>query len=156
MENKVTPAFFYGSVASVVAGLALGMALHGPWESKLPGPQLLFSRAEAAEVAPPSDDGALIEASDTTDASLYDGFLPATPLPVTRLQPDRYPDLFARWNGGVTQASAGDTERVNADDLYREPVFDTAMRQEEASEPTDHAEVSAVELPSQPVPYSRF
>lgn len=123
MELKFTPSFFYGSAAAALMGLSLGMALHGPWQSKAGGPRLMFGSAAAAEQA---QDGETIQASadatQTADATLYDGSLPAAPLPVVRLKPDRYPDIWSSWQG-VTQASVDEGQRVNPDDLYKADVF---------------------------------
>lgn len=120
MELRFTPSFFYGSAAAALMGLSLGVALHGPWESKAGGPRMMFASAAAAE---PADDGELVDASYAAapDAYVYDGSLPADPLPVTRLKPDRYPNLWS--DGQVTQASVDQGERVNPDDLYKADIF---------------------------------
>jgi hypothetical protein len=155
MQLKIKPALFYGSAAAAVAGLALGLSLHGPWQSKAGGPQILFSRAEAAEAPAPNDGASLMDAGDTSSAELYDGFLPASPLPVIRLQPNRYPDLFARWHSGLSQASFDDADRVNAED-HREPNLSDDVADDAASANADRTAISAAGLPTHPVPYSQF
>ncbi len=154
MRPRLTPPLFYGAAAAALAGLALGAALHGPWEEKAGGPRMLFSSAAAADLAPQADGGDMIQASldqdQAADAShLYDGYLPADPLPVVRLKPDRYPDLWGG-HGQVTQASVDEGERVNPDDLYKADVF---ADDELTSDPAD-APPAADETPRIPVRYS--
>jgi hypothetical protein len=159
MELKFTPSFFYGSAAAALMGLSLGVALHGPWEQKAGGPRLLFSSAAAADLAQPADDGDIIQASgDSTqmaDTYLYDGYLPADPLPVVRLKPDRYPDIWSAWQG-VTQASVDQGERVNPDDIYKADVFaDDELQTPEAGTTVADDELPATgETPRAPVRYS--
>src|SRR4051812_2014917 len=95
MEQKVTPGFFYGSALATLIGLVLGLALHGPWESHPGGPQIWFSSAAAEELKRPvaAEDQARIP-DPTQDvqqvADTATSYVPQEPLPVTRLDPDRF------------------------------------------------------------------
>ena len=96
MMRDLTPSFFYGAATTALCGLALGMVLHGPWQTAASGPQILFSSAAAAELAKPADDS--VPAIDPVQAeadSIYDDSTPLkdeyvdpAPLPVTRLAPE--------------------------------------------------------------------
>jgi hypothetical protein len=153
MELKFTPSFFYGSAAAALMGLSLGVALHGPWQSKAGGPRLTLASAAFAETAPPADGGDIIQASadgaQTADATLYDGYLPADPMPVVRLKPDRYPDIWSAWQG-VTQASVDEGERFNPDDLYKADVAAEDRFDDEAHDELPDAD----QTPRAPVRYS--
>jgi hypothetical protein len=153
MELKLTPSFFYGSAAATVMGLSLGIALHGPWESKAGGPRFMFASAAAAE--PAGDEGArdaTLASNDQSDPSyLYEGYLPASPMPVVRLKPDRYPNLWPDSQAGVTQASVDETQRVNTDDLYKADVSTEDMFR---ADPADDELPAADQTPRAPVRYS--
>jgi hypothetical protein len=106
------PSLFYGIAVSTYLGLLAGLVLHGPWESKAGGPQILFASAAAAELARPLNDRDIIDASAPADqpaatelASLDAYQLPAEPLPVTRL---------TRMGGPVRPADA-QIERASID-----------------------------------------
>ena len=92
MVLQIKPSLFHGIAVAACLGLTLGLVLHGPWQSKAGGPQILFASAAAAELARPLNDGDIIAASTAADeqpstelAFVDDGQLPATPLPVVRL-----------------------------------------------------------------------
>lgn len=114
MEEQIRPSLFYGTAVSACLGLALGLALHGPWQSRAGGPQILFASAAASELARAPNDADLIEAAAPAEQPAYPditladiGPLPADPLPVTRL---------ARSGGSPLPAHA-DIQRVSADTL---------------------------------------
>ncbi len=161
MELRFTPAFFYGSAAAALMGLSLGVALHGPWAQKAGGPRMLFSSAAAAELARPVNDSDIVQvsadAAQTPDTSylLYDGSLPADPLPVVRLKPGSYPDIWSAWQG-VTQASADAGERVNPDDIYKADMFaeDEPQTAEARTTVADEELPAADQTPRTPVRYS--
>jgi hypothetical protein len=116
MECKIQPSFFYGTALSVCLGLALGLALHGPWQSHDGGPQTYVASAAATELARPADDSDIIEASAPEQAADFGPLyadtdqLPPDPMPVTR--------LTAR--GGVARAAATDVQRISTDDAADE------------------------------------
>ncbi len=92
MQPSPKPSLFYGSAISTALGLALGLALHGPWQSTSGGPQILFPSAAAAELARPLTDNDIIEASAPDDQAAYadnayldTGQLPPNSLPLVRL-----------------------------------------------------------------------
>jgi hypothetical protein len=111
MVAKVGPSLFYGTAVSAALGLALGLALHGPWQSDrpAPGPQLLISTAQAAE-APPRPRDTESEPTQYIDP----GPLPPNPLPVTRLTA----------TGGDPLPASADEERVTVDDVAPDPDSD--------------------------------
>ncbi len=95
MIRDLTPSFFYGAATTALCGLAVGMVLHGPWQTAASGPQILFSSAAAAELARPADDAPVTDPVQAAPDSVYDDVTPLadeyvepTPLPVTRLAPD--------------------------------------------------------------------
>lgn len=107
------PSVFYGTAVSTCLGLTLGLALHGPWQSRPGGPQILAASAAAAELARPASPDDLIEAvapinmPTYADAYAVDiGQLPADSLPVVRLTR----------RGGQPMAAAEGVERIAADD----------------------------------------
>jgi hypothetical protein len=114
MEDRVTPGAFYGSAIAALIGLAMGLMLHGSWRNHSAGPQLLLSSAAAAELARPAGDDddqqAVPEPETPTDseqlADLDTGYVDPTPLPVTRLDPDRFD----------VQPAADDVARQDVDD----------------------------------------
>jgi hypothetical protein len=122
MEGKLTPGVFYGSAIAALCGLLLGLMLQQPWQKHPGGPQILFASAAAAELARPAntEDEAAAPAEDdqqavgaaqlaSLDATYNDpGYIPPDPLPVTRLDPDRF---------DVTPAGAEPVEVQAADDL---------------------------------------
>src|ERR1700761_2020236 len=89
MEDRVTPGAFYGSAIAALCGLAMGLMLHGAWSNHTHGPQLQLSSAAAEELARPADDDAPQAASEPV-ADLDTSYVDPTPLPVTRLDPDRF------------------------------------------------------------------
>jgi hypothetical protein len=118
------PSIFYGTAVSTCLGLTLGLALHGPWQSRPGGPQILSASAAAAELARPANDADLIETAAPTEIPAYadlsvadTGQLPADPLPVTRL---------TRRGGGPIRA------REDVQSVTTEPL-DQEMRDDEAS-----------------------
>jgi hypothetical protein len=115
MLRRLSPLVFYGAAAAGAAGLALGFALHGPWQSFQGGvaPEILFSSAAAAELVKRPDAEAAAEApieasapvqdeASTDPGVLYAGYGPANPRPLTRLAPDLYDETAE-----VMPASAG-------------------------------------------------
>ena len=115
MEQRLTPEVFYGSAIAALVGLVFGVALHAPWEKHPGGPQILFSRAEAAErVQPPVEDAATeqaVSAEPVQAADLDTSYVPPSPLPVTRLHPEMF---------DVQPAAVEDAQREDVDD----PVAD--------------------------------
>jgi hypothetical protein len=113
MEQRLTPEVFYGSAIAALCGLLFGLMLHTAWEKHPGGPQILFSRAEAAEAHPdPAASSDAIAASNQTEVADLDvGYLPPDPLPVTRLHPEMF---------DVQPAAADEAEREDVDDLAAE------------------------------------
>ena len=93
MEDRVTPGAFYGSAIAALIGLAMGLMLHGPWQNHSAGPRLMLSSAAAAELARPASDDAPLAAPEPEPQQVADldtDYVDPTPLPVTRLAPDRF------------------------------------------------------------------
>ena len=93
MEDRLTPGAFYGSAIAALIGLAMGLMLHGPWQNHSAGPRLMLSSAAAAELARPASDDdqqTISEPAPQQVADLDTGYVDPTPLPVTRLAPDRF------------------------------------------------------------------
>jgi hypothetical protein len=90
MEDRVTPGAFYGSAIAALCGLAMGLMLHGAWSNHTHGPQLQLSSAAAAELATPAGDGEQTAPEPEPAAALDTSYVDPTPLPVTRLDPDRF------------------------------------------------------------------
>lgn len=99
MEERLTPGAFYGSAIAALCGLAMGLMLHGAWQNHSGGPQLLASSAAAAELARPAGDDAPQTAPEQDSqavagneqlADLDTSYVDPSPLPVTRLAPDRF------------------------------------------------------------------
>jgi hypothetical protein len=127
MEEKVTPAAFYGSAIAALCGLLFGLLFHAPWQNHAGGPQILFASAAAAELArapsvdddnaaPPSEDQEITK-GDRQLAALDEtyndpGYIPPDPLPVTRLAPERFgPDP-----ADVKEASVEETAELDGGD----------------------------------------
>jgi len=93
MEDRVTPGAFYGSAIAALIGLAMGLMLHGSWQNHSAGPQLLLGSAAATQLARPAGDNdaqaAPVSAPQQT-ADLGASYVDPDPLPVTRLDPDRF------------------------------------------------------------------
>ena len=116
MVRDLTPSFFYGAATTALCGLAMGLALHGPWQTTAAGPQILFASAAAAELARPADGSATIDPVQAQADTIYDDTTPLkdeyvapTPLPVTRLAPT--PEV---------QVAAVDEQRADADSVTTE------------------------------------
>jgi hypothetical protein len=112
MERSSTPYPFYGAAVAALLGLAMGLALHGPWQSRAGGPQILFASAAATELARPMNDTDIIEAAAPIEQTAYadlsvadTGQLPADPPPVMRLTR----------RGGAALPAQADFQRVSAD-----------------------------------------
>lgn len=91
MRCQVTPGAFYGSAIAALSGLALGLMLHTPWQDHSAGPQLLTPSAATAALAEPASDDAPPPASANAQLADADtGYVEPDPLPVTRLDPDRF------------------------------------------------------------------
>ena len=101
MEDRLTPGAFYGSAIAALIGLALGLMLHSSWRDHSTGPQLLTRSVAAAELVRPADDAPQTAAdppapsgpapSGDEQLAEYDtGYVAPDPLPVTRLDPDRF------------------------------------------------------------------
>jgi hypothetical protein len=110
MEQRLSQEVFYGSAIAALCGLLFGLLLHIPWEKHPGGPQILFSRAEAAEL--PRVDAEKLAAAAPADRPIEmadedTGHVPPEPLPVTRLRPQMF---------DVQPAAADDEQRVGVDD----------------------------------------
>lgn len=102
MLDRVTPGAFYGAAIAALCGLLLGLILQDPWQKHPGGPQILFNSAAAAELARPAkaDDASAPPENPQAagneqlaglDAAYNDpGYIAPDPLPVTRLDPDRF------------------------------------------------------------------
>src|ERR1700743_2473222 len=113
MEEHVTPGAFYGSALAALCGLAMGLMLHGSWTNHTHGPQLQLSSAAAEELARPGDDQEPASAPAPQQAAdLNTDYVAPTPLPVPRLDPDRFD----------VKPAAEDAVREDVDD----PVPDAA------------------------------
>ncbi len=114
MDQQPTQEVFYGSAIAALCGLVFGLMLHIPWEKHPGGPQILFSRAEAAEVVRPAaeDTAAEVRAVDQVEVADEDtGRVPPAPLPVTRLHPEMF---------DVQPAATDDERREDVDDVAAE------------------------------------
>jgi len=109
------PSLFYGSAISTCLGLALGLALHGPWadEQHAGGPQILFPSAAATELARPVSDSDLIEASAPAPDTTYDASLAYAD--TDQLPPDSLPLVRLTRMGGPPRPAAADVQRVSTD-----------------------------------------
>jgi hypothetical protein len=117
MEQRPTPAFFYGSAAAALVGLLFGLALHAAWQKNPGGPQMIAAKA-ASEVVnpgtgdPPTGRPAPVELADQ-DASPA----PLAPLPVTRLAPQ----MFDVQPAAADPAERQDVAGVLAGDVPQPP-----------------------------------
>jgi hypothetical protein len=108
MEQRLTPKVFYGSAIAALTGLLFGLLLHTPWQKHPGGPQILFSRAEAAERLDPGADNPPAGQPDPVELADEDtGHAPPDPLPVTRLHPEMFD----------VQPAADETQRRAVDDV---------------------------------------
>ena len=110
MERRLTQEVFYGSAIAALCGLLLGVLLHTPWQNHPGGPQILFSRAEAAEVVRPDAEDPAAEPPALAPAEVIDedtSYAPPDPLPVTRLHPEMF---------DVQPAATADEQREGDDD----------------------------------------
>ena len=110
MEQRLSQEVFYGSAIAALCGLLFGLLLHIPWENHPGGPQILFSRAEAAEL--PRVDAEDLTADAPTDrptevADEDTGHVTPDPLPVTRLHPEMF---------DVRPAAADEEQREDVDE----------------------------------------
>jgi hypothetical protein len=112
------PSLFYGSAISACVGLALGLALHGPWaDQEHPGgPQIYFASAVAAELARPADDSEIIEASAPAEDSAYGaGDTALSYAAADQLPPNSLPLVRLTRMGGPARPAAADVERVSTE-----------------------------------------
>jgi hypothetical protein len=96
MEQRPTPAFFYGSAAAALVGLLFGLTLHAAWQKNPGGPQMISAATAAVPAVSPGTRD--IRASQPPPTELADQDAgPATPnpLPVTRLAPQMFDVLPA-------------------------------------------------------------
>ncbi len=138
---------FYGMSVSALCGLALGLALHGPWhDAHAGGPRLLFSRAEAAEpdhaidaATPPEADSSFVATQDVNvDTATDTGLLPADPLPVTR--------LTRRGGEPIVEAAAADVERAPVETAEQDEGVITVGDLHEQTPPPNPATASEATL----------
>ena len=111
MEQRLSQEVFYGSAIAALCGLLFGLLLHIPWEKHPGGPQILFSRAEAAELPRVDAENLVAAASTDRQVEVADedvSHVTPDPLPVTRLRPEMF---------DVQPAAAGDDEREDIDDV---------------------------------------
>ena len=109
MEQRLSQEVFYGSAIAALCGLLFGLLLHIPWENHPGGPQILFSRAEAAEPVHLDAEDPTAEAAANRPTEVADedtGHVPPNPLPVTRLRPGMFD----------VQPAAEDEQREDVDD----------------------------------------
>ena len=110
MEQRLSQEVFYGSAIAALGGLLFGLLLHIPWEKHPGGPQILLSRAEAAEPVRLSADDLTADAPVDRPTEVADedtGHVPPDPLPVTRLRPGMF---------DVQPAAADEEQREDVDD----------------------------------------
>ena len=110
MEQRLSQEVFYGSAIAALCGLLFGLLLHIPWEKHPGGPQILFSRAEAAEpvrlnAEVPAAQARMDRPTEVADEDT--GPVPPSPLPVTRLRPQMF---------DVQPAAADEEQREHVDD----------------------------------------
>src|SRR5437879_1052728 len=112
MEQRLTPEFFMGSAIAALFGLAFGLLLHGPWQKNAGGPQIWFASAAAEALVQPSGEDDPVSSPQPLELADFDtGYVPPTPLPVTRLDPARFdPDRV-----DVRPAQADDAERLDSE-----------------------------------------
>src|SRR5690348_13985943 len=120
MLDRLTPGAFYGAALAALCGLLMGPMPQDPWQKHPGWPQILFNSAAAAELAKPAGQDASAPADAdpqaagneqlaSLDATYNDpGYITPTPLPVTRLDPDRF---------DVQPAEAGPPEFEDVDEV---------------------------------------
>jgi hypothetical protein len=141
MMDRITPGAFYGAAIAALCGLLMGLMLQQPWQKHPGGPRILLASAAAAELArPPSDDDRASASSEdpqaegnvqlaALDATYNDpGYIPPDPLPVTRLDPDRFD----------VQPAADQIEREET----QAAEFDTGIDEAETVDETRTADAS--------------
>jgi hypothetical protein len=109
MEQRLTPEVFYGSAIAALCGLLFGLLLHAGWQRHPGGPRILFSSAEAAELAhADADTPRTAQPDPVVLADDNCSYVPPDPLPVTRLAPQMF---------DVQPAAADEAERQSVDDV---------------------------------------
>jgi hypothetical protein len=146
------PSLFYGSAISTCLGLALGLALHGPWadQEHAGGPQILFPSAAAAELARPLRDADIAEGSAPVEQAAYDNSDMAFAYAATdQLPPDSLPVVRLTRMGGPPRPVQEDVQRastevasVDADDITT------------VSDSKDDAVPNAAATPAHPLAYT--
>jgi hypothetical protein len=108
MEQRPTQGAFYGSAIAALGGLLIGLLLHGAWQKRPGGPQILLASPAAAEPArPAADDQPSAARGGAVLAGLDPSRVAPDPLPVTRLAPDMF-DVQPAATGGVERQDVGD------------------------------------------------
>jgi hypothetical protein len=146
------PSLFYGSAISTCLGLALGLALHGPWadQEHAGGPQILFPSAAAAELARPVSDSDIVNASSPVEDAAYTNTdmawayaatdqMPANSLPLVRLTR----------MGGPPRAVQEDIQRVSTDVTSLDSDNITAV-----DDFKDDAAPDTASMPAHPLAYT--
>ena len=144
------PSLFYGAAISTCLGLALGLALHGPWadQEHAGGPQILFPSAAAAELARPVSDSDIIEASAPVEDSAY-GNMAFAYAATDQLPPNSLPLVRLTRMGGPARPAAADVERVSIELASQDADDFTTVGDFKDDEAPDLAA-----LPSHPLSYS--
>jgi hypothetical protein len=125
MDQRLKPAFFYGSGIAALTGLLFGFVLHAAWQKRPGGPQIIFASAAAAEFASPNTDAPTADqtgpepADPVQLADLDTGPVTPDPLPVTRLAPDMF---------DVQPAAASEGERQDVGDVVADDAPQPSAR----------------------------
>jgi hypothetical protein len=112
------PSLFYGSAISTCLGLALGLALHGPWadQKHAGGPQILFPSAAAAELARPLSDSDIIEASAPGEEAAYaNGDMASAYAATDQLPPNSLPLVRLTRMGGPPRPVQEDDQPLSTE-----------------------------------------
>jgi hypothetical protein len=140
------PSLFYGTAISACLGLALGLALHGPWaDQEHPGgPQTYFASAAATELARPADDSDIIEASAPVDDTAY-GYSDLAYAAADQLPPNSLPLVRLTRMGGPPRPVQADAQGVPTE-LASQDVDDITA--------VDDAKDDGAALPTHPLAYT--
>jgi hypothetical protein len=141
---------FYGTAISTCLGLALGLALHGPWadEQRPGGPQIYVASAAAAELARPVSDSDIVQASAPVEEAA-NGYSDLAYAAADQLPPDSPPLVRLTRMGGPARPAAADAQRVSAE-AASQGADDVAT----VGDFKDDAEPDATALPSHPLAYT--
>jgi hypothetical protein len=141
------PSLFYGSAISTCLGLALGLALHGPWadQKHAGGPQILFPSAAAAELARPLNDSDIIEASAPAEEAAYaNGDMAFAYAATDQLAPNSLPLVRLTRMGGPARPVQEDVQPVSTEVASMDADGVTVVDDDAAALPSHPLSYSAI------------